>query len=99
MNRSWLALLAFALLASCAVAAHAASGKLDATEKKLVAAVDRRAPASLELLERVVNVNSGTMNFEGVRQVARLFQPEFEALGFKVRWVDGASWNRAGHLV
>src|SRR5215831_18004917 len=98
-HRRSTALLALAILASSALAAPAASTKLDATEKKLVAAVDRRAPASLELLERVVNVNSGTMNFEGVREVARAFQPEFEALGFKVRWADGAGWNRAGHLV
>src|SRR5262249_50484297 len=82
-----------------AAPAFAASSKLDATERKLVGAIDRRASASLELLERAVNVNSGTMNFDGVREVARLFQPELEALGFKVRWVDGARWNRAGHLV
>jgi glutamate carboxypeptidase len=46
-----------------------------------------------------VNINSGTMNFAGVRETAMLFEPEFEALGFIVRWVDGAAWNRAGHLV
>src|SRR6185503_13067690 len=24
---------------------------------------------------------------------------EFDALGFKTEWIDGAAWNRAGHLV
>ena len=62
-------------------------------------AVDKHAPASLELLERAVNVNSGTMNAEGVRQVRDLFRPQFEALGFTTKWVDGAPWGRAGHLI
>ena len=30
------------------------------------------------------------MNFAGVRHVADLLRPRFEALGFKVRWEDGA---------
>ena len=80
-----------------ALAAPAAAG-LDATERKLVASVDRNVPAGLALVERAVNVNSGTMNFEGVRETGRLFQSEWDALGFRTRWIDGAAWNRAGHL-
>lgn len=65
----------------------------------LAAHVQARTPSALELLERVVNINSGTLNFEGVREVGRVFQGEFEALGFTTEWIDGASWNRAGHLI
>jgi glutamate carboxypeptidase len=89
-------------LVSVALAARAVeveSADLDPTERALVAAVERGVPASLALLERAVNVNSGTMNLEGVRRTAALFRPEFEALGFSVRWVDGADWGRAGHLL
>ncbi len=39
------------------------------------------------------------MNFAGVRRVADLLRPRFEALGFKVRWEDGAAFGRAGHLI
>ena len=39
------------------------------------------------------------MNFAGVRQVADILRPRFEALGFKVRWEDGAPFGRAGHLI
>jgi glutamate carboxypeptidase len=39
------------------------------------------------------------MHFDGVRQVGRALAPEFEALGFTTRWVDGAAWGRAGHLI
>ena len=51
------------------------------------------------LLERAVNINSGTQNFAGVREVGKLFDAELKTLGFRTRWVDGASFKRAGHLV
>jgi glutamate carboxypeptidase len=77
----------------------AASSALSATEKRLVAEVNKGVPASLDLLERAVDVNSGTMNPEGVRQVGAMFEPELKALGFTTRWVDGSGWGRAGHLI
>lgn len=72
---------------------------LSGLEHRIVAAVDRGVPASVALLERTVNQNSGTMHLDGVRAVGRLLEPEFARLGFTVRWVDGASWGRAGHLI
>lgn len=72
---------------------------LSGLERRIVAAVDRGVPASVLLLERTVNQNSGTMNLEGVRAAGRLLEPEFARLGFTVRWVDGTSWGRAGHLI
>src|SRR4030095_13855620 len=77
----------------------AAAGHLTRLERRAAASVDQNAPAALALLERAVDINSGTMNFEGVRSVARLLEPEFEALGFATEWVDGAGWGRAGHLI
>jgi glutamate carboxypeptidase len=79
--------------------ARGATPGLSPTERRLVAAVDRHRAEGLALLERAVNINSGTMNVEGVRAVAQLLQPEFEAIGFTTRWVDGAAWGRAGHLL
>ena len=72
---------------------------LTAPERKIVAAVDTRNAQALALLERVVNINSGTMNFAGVRKVGDAFRAELDALGFSTRWVDGAGFKRAGHLV
>jgi glutamate carboxypeptidase len=91
----WPLIASLALI--CAPANAATS--LTSSERQIVASVDAHASAGLDLLVRSVNINSGTMNFEGVRDVAKLFRPEFEKLGFSVRWVDGAAWNRAGHLV
>jgi len=68
-------------------------------EKAIVGAVDAGNPAALALLERVVNINSGTHNFTGVRAVGDVFRKEFDDLGFKTTWVDGAPFKRAGHLV
>ena len=72
---------------------------LNATERRIAAAVDARNAQALALLERVVNINSGTMNFDGVRKVGDAFKVELDALGFATKWVDGAGFNRAGHLV
>jgi len=80
-----------------ALPAQAAS--LNATEKKIAAVVDRGVPASLALLERTVNVNSGTMNFAGVAEVGRLFGAELERLGFEAHWIDGVEFGRSGHLI
>ena len=72
---------------------------LTKTEQRIVSGVDRDVPEGLALLERLVNINSGTMNFAGVRQVAEALRAELEALGFRVRWVSGAAFGRAGHLI
>src|SRR5262245_35765550 len=61
--------------------------------------IDAHNAEALALLERVVNINSGTHNFAGVKEVGAIFSEEFERLGFKTSWIDGASWGRAGHLV
>lgn len=72
---------------------------LDKQERAIVSYVKTQQAPAVELLERVVNINSGTMNLAGVREVGAVFRPHFEALGFTTRWVDGAPFERAGHLV
>jgi glutamate carboxypeptidase len=68
-------------------------------ERAAAAFIDSHDAEGIALLEKVVNINSGTGNHAGVREVGKVFQAEFDALGFKTRWVDGAAFNRAGHLV
>lgn len=69
------------------------------TEKKIVASVDAHHQEALKLLEEVVNINSGSMNFEGVKKVGMIFKAKLDALGFDTKWVDGKAWGRSGHLV
>lgn len=69
------------------------------TEKKIVASVDAHHQEALKLLEEVVNINSGSMNFEGVKKVGMIFKSKLDALGFDTKWVEGKAWGRSGHLV
>lgn len=71
---------------------------LDETEQQMAAYVDSRVEPAIDLLARVVNINSGSMNFDGVRAAGAVFAEELEALGFNTWWVDGEPFDRAGHL-
>ncbi|MFT7050131.1 MAG: glutamate carboxypeptidase [Psychroserpens sp.] len=68
-------------------------------ESNIVKAVDKHAKSAIELIKTVVNMNSGTMNFEGVRAVGSLFQKELDKLGFKTALTNGEAYGRAGHLI
>lgn len=100
-TRSVAPLIAAALIAAPGLArAQAAKpARLSPPERAIVRAVDARNAEALALLERLVNINSGTMNFAGVRQVGDVLRAQFDSLGFTTRWVDGAPFHRAGHLV
>ena len=84
------------LLATPPVTVHAQDS---APEREIIKFVDRHRENSIALLEKVVNINSGSMNFSGVRAVGDLFRAKLDAMGFNTRWVDGEPFGRAGHLV
>ncbi len=90
-------------MAMCIVGAvliHAQGGKPTAVDERAIATwTDAHDNDALSLLERAVNINSGTDNLAGVRKVGELFKAEFDALGFKTTWVDGTPFGRAGHLI
>jgi glutamate carboxypeptidase len=68
-------------------------------ERAIANYIDAHNPEALALLERVVDINSGTQNLQGVREVGQIFRAELDRLGFETQWIDGAAWQRAGHLV
>jgi len=72
---------------------------LNKTELVIVDAIDKSQDQALDLLVEAVNINSGTMNFPGVKRVGDLFSRRLTDLGFEVSWIEGASFERAGHLV
>lgn len=94
-----LALLLGLLLPSAARAQQPAGGALSPEERAIVRSVDTHAAEALALLERVVNINSGTLNLPGVRAVGDVFRGELDRLGFATRWEPGEAFGRAGHLV
>lgn len=68
-------------------------------ERTIVSTVVAEHDRHIDLLERLVNQNSGTLNAAGVRAVAEMVRAELEPLGFDVRWLDMSETGRAGHLV
>ena len=73
-------------------------GNTDQTAS-ILSYIDAHNGEAQSLVERIVNINSGTRNLEGVREVGRVLRTELDGLGFQTQWVDGAAWQRAGHLV
>ena len=68
-------------------------------EAAIVTHVKKDHQRALALLKETVDINSGTMNFAGVRNVGSVFEREFKALGFSTQWIDGKPFNRSGHLL
>lgn len=90
------ALLVLAL--ALAAAAPARAQTLSATERKIAAYVDAHSAEAVSLLEHIVNINSGTLNPAGVREVGQVLAGELRPLGFDIRWTEPADATRAGHL-
>ena len=73
---------------------------LSPVEARIVERVDAASEQRVELLARSVDINSGTLNREGVRRVAELLAPELRALGFETRYEPlPDSLDRGGHLI
>jgi glutamate carboxypeptidase len=88
-----------AVLISSSPIAFAQTPQLSPTETRIVQAVDAENSQGIELLRQLVEINSGTKNLEGVRQVGKVLMPIFTDKGFKVRWVPMDEVQRAGTLV
>jgi glutamate carboxypeptidase len=73
---------------------------LSPVERRIVQAAEAEVPATIDLVARTVDVNSGTLNVAGVRRVGEMYRPLLEAMGFTVEWADvPAAMKRAGHLI
>lgn len=87
------------LISLLLVTAHPSAAETPAIEQRIVEHVEAHQDEALALLQRTVDINSGTMNFSGVRRVGAVFRGELEGLGFEARWIEGAEFERAGHVV
>ncbi|MCR1024485.1 M20/M25/M40 family metallo-hydrolase [Cellulophaga baltica] len=90
----------YIFLCLLALSLNGFSQKLSKTEKNIIASVERNNAEAKQFLEKVVNINSGTLNLEGVKEVGIVFKDAFDAINFKTNWIEmPAELNRAGHLV
>ena len=73
--------------------------KLSKAERKLVKTVEANNVEAIDFLEYVVNINSGTLNAKGVKEVGMVFKKAFENINFETTWIEmPEEMNRAGHL-
>jgi glutamate carboxypeptidase len=77
-----------------------AAASLSKEEEKIIAYIDANMPRAIALLKESVDINSGTLNIEGVKKVGAIFAREFEKANFKTKWISlPDSLRRGGHLV
>ena len=72
---------------------------LSGSESAMVRSIDAEHARTIGLLERLVNVNSGSRNLPGVRKVGEMMRAELAPLGFQLRWIPMEKAGRAGHIV
>jgi glutamate carboxypeptidase len=88
-----------ALAAAAILFSAPASAALSKPEQVMVATVDAEQQRTIDMLQRWVDQNSGTMNKTGVEAVRDMVEPELKQLGFTTQWFDMSAVGRAGHLV
>jgi glutamate carboxypeptidase len=89
----------FAFAAAAALSSVPAFAALSPAEQTMIRTVDAEQQRTVDMLQRWVDQNSGTMNKAGVEAVRDMVIPEFKALGFTTEWIDMGAVGRAGHLV
>jgi glutamate carboxypeptidase len=93
-------ILAALVCAAAGLSASAQSAELLTSQQKaIVAYIDAHEQESNALLEKLVDINSGTHNLEGVRAVGQILMAQFRNLGFQVQWIPMDEVQRAGVLV
>jgi len=73
---------------------------LDRAEQRVRTGIAAAREEQITYLQRVVDIPSSTLNFEGVRKVGAVFRASLDSLGFTTNWVAVPdAVGRAGHLV
>jgi len=72
---------------------------LNQDEKEIQKFIENKTSEAIDLLEKIVNINSGTLNIKGNQKVGKILQKELDKLGFNTYWVTyPKEVKRAGHL-
>ncbi len=80
--------------------AYPTYAQLNEDERKVIDYINSHLAESQQLLIESVNINSGTLNIEGVKKVGAIYRTELDKIGFNTEWVSlPDSLKRAGHLV
>ena len=72
---------------------------LNQNEKEIQKFVEKNTNEAIDLLEKVVNINSGSLNIKGNQKVGKILQKDLDKLGFNTYWVTyPKEVKRSGHL-
>jgi glutamate carboxypeptidase len=89
----------FALVFLSVPLSGVAAAEFTVDEQRMIDWIDAHTDDAIALLEETVNIGSGTMNHDGVRQVGVVMRRELDAMGLETEWIDmPPDMNRAGHL-
>lgn len=81
------------------IAVSPAFAQLSKAEKNILDRIDANYDESLLFLEKVININSGSLNVEGVRKTGKVFADAFSEIGFDSKLVPlPESMKRGDHL-
>ncbi|HSI69522.1 MAG TPA: M20/M25/M40 family metallo-hydrolase, partial [Gillisia sp.] len=73
--------------------------EISTEEQAIIEYLRMNEQEQIGFLEKTVNINSGTLNLPGVKEVGVLYKSELDALGFETSWITMPdSLGRAGHL-
>jgi glutamate carboxypeptidase len=72
--------------------------QLSQTEQHILERIDANYEESLRFLEDNVNMNTGTLNLEGIKKLGAKYMDVYDELGFDVRWIAQDEVDRAGHF-
>lgn len=98
MRTSGIRASAYLLLGLCAFSGNA-TAELDSNERAIVEWTETNTEAAIELIETLVNINSGSLNKQGVKEVGAVLRSELDELNFDTRWIDQPEeMKRGGHL-
>ena len=86
----WLALLG---------ASSSRAAGVSPDEAKIIQSIDDETARAVALLEKLVDINSGTFNPAGVTAAGKVLEPELQALGFTTRWFPNDAVKRGPHLM
>lgn len=83
----------------CLLVGAVSFGQLNRTEKKILERIDANYNESINFLMQTININSGSLNVEGVKQTGKIMADAFSAIGFENTWIElPPEMKRGGHL-
>ena len=89
LRRTYLLLLSVFFFTFSGYAQDTVEPSLNTEERELTSWLDSQEENMLDMLERITNINSGSLNKQGVNELASIFSEELRQLGFSLSTLPG----------